>query len=163
MGGITLTTRGERELALRFEKFPAAAHKKLEARINALVERLTERAQEAAPELTGRLRTEIKGRVYADNPERVAGYVQVVAPGVAGEYAKAATLEFGSDKARRIAERGGGIFARLTGGHRRLTARFSKPVQIRAYRYLRGPLEEIRPEVEAELAAALNEAAGEPQ
>src|SRR4029077_5776429 len=92
----------------------------------------------------------------------VAGYVQI--RGGAGEgnfnpYAKAATLEYGTDKARRVAERASqGLLARVGGGKKRLVARANaKAVHIKAFRYLRDPLEEMRPEIEAELAAALAE------
>jgi hypothetical protein len=159
---MSVITRGDRELGLRFEKFPTQAHAKLEEHMRKLVDALQARVEAAAPRgKTGRLKTEIKGRVFADSPSRVAGYVEVYAPGVPGEYAKAATLEYGTDKPRRVFERTGGLLARVGAGRRRIVARVSKPVHIRAFRYLRGSIEGMRPEVEAELALALAEAAGE--
>jgi hypothetical protein len=155
-----LITRGDRELALRFEKFPTQAHAKLEGRMHKLVDSLQAHAEALAPNRTGRLKTEIKSRVFADSPTRIAGYVEVYAPGVPGEYAKAATLEYGTDKPRRVlVER----FSKLLGrfSKRRLVARVTKPIHIRAFRYLRGASAEIRGEVETELAAALAEAAAE--
>ena len=92
---MTVTTRGERELALRFETFPARARQKIESRITSLIESLQSRAEAAAPRLTGALQSEITGRVYGE-PNRIAGYVSVYAPGVPREYAKAATLETGA-------------------------------------------------------------------
>ena len=75
-------------------------------------------------------------------------------------YAKAASLEYGIDnKARRIAERGG-LLERAGLTKRRLVARATAMrIRMRAFRYLRDPLEEMRPEIESELAAALAEAA----
>lgn len=156
-------TRGDRELGLRFEKFPTQAHAKLEQRMHKLIDSLQARAEAAAPRgKTGRLKTEIKGRVFADSPARVAGYVEVYAPGVPGEYPKAATLEYGTDKPRKIADRArGGILGRLSRPQRKIAARVTKPVHITAMRYLRGPFEAMRGEVETELAAALAEAAQE--
>ncbi len=160
---MSVITRGDKELTLRFDQFPAHAHAKLEARMHKIVDELTARAQAAAPKRTGRLKTEIKGRVFADSPTRIAGYVEVYAPGVPGnEYAKAATLEYGSDKPRKIAERAsGGVLARFHRNHERIAAKASRPVHIREYRYQRGSIEELRPEVEAELAAGLAEATQE--
>src|SRR5258708_1301555 len=162
---MALITRGDHELALRFERFPTAAHAKLEGRMNKLVDRLQARAEAVAPQgKTGRLKSEIKGRGFADSPTRIAGYVEVYAPGdPKKEYPKAATLEYGTDKPREIAERAahGGLLARLRRSQQRLASRVSKPVHIRAFRYLRGSIEDLRPEAEAELAAGLAEAAQE--
>lgn len=148
--------KGERELAVRFETFPQDARQRIEQRINAFVDRLQGRIQGAAPYRTGRLRSEIKGRVYSTQT-RVAGYVSVYAPGAPNEYPKAATLEYGSNKPRRAFERGGGLVARLTGSRRRIVSRISKPVHIDALRYLRGPFDDLAPEFRAEIDAALNE------
>lgn len=159
---MALITRGANELALRFDKFPTVAHKKLEERMGKVVEALRARAQAAAPKKTGKLASEITGRVFADQPDRIAGYVTVFAGNDAKEYPKAATLEYGTDKPRRAFERAnGGILARLGASKRRVTARVSKPVHIRAFKYLRGSIESMRPEIEAELAAGLAEATKE--
>ena len=69
----TVTTRGERELALRFDTFPVRAHQKLQERINGLTAELGARVQAATPVRTGRLRSEITPNLYADQPDRVAG------------------------------------------------------------------------------------------
>ncbi|HZP88653.1 MAG TPA: hypothetical protein VFB54_17725 [Burkholderiales bacterium] len=151
---MTVVTRGDKELALRFDAFPARARDKLEARIRTLVERLEARVETAAPRRTGALASEITSRVYGNQPDRIAGYVSVYAPGAPRAYGKAATLEYGSNKGRRI-------FARSSSGRRRVVERVTKPVRIRAARFLRGPLEEMRPEIEAELNDALADTAAE--
>lgn len=160
MSGAAVIT-GERELSLKFDTFPSRARQALEARITALTDALQARIEATAPVKTGKLRSEIADRVYADNPNRIAGRVSVYAPGAAGEYAKAATLEYGSNKPRRIFKRGGGIAARVARGNRRIVERMSKPARIQAFRYLRNPLEEMRPEIEAELLQALSEVVDE--
>lgn len=157
---MTVETTGGRELALRFDTFPARAHAKLVDRITSLTDRLKARVEAATPFKTGKLRTEITSAVYADKPDRVAGYVEVYAPGAPGEYPKAATLEYGSDKPRRRAD-SGGIFRRLGAGQKRIESRLTKAVHIEAYRYLRGPFAEMTDEVYSELNAALAEAAAE--
>jgi hypothetical protein len=158
---MTIIT-GDRELDLRFQRLPAAVHARLENRMSTLVDELKARAQSAAPRRTGRLQGEIVGRVYADSPTRVAGYVQVYAPGAPNEYPKAATLEYGSNKPRRIVERAqSGILARLRRSRQRLLARTSSPVHIRAYRYLRGSIEGMRSEIASGLADAVTEAVNE--
>jgi hypothetical protein len=161
MSSVNIVTRGERELALRFDTFPQRARQKLVDRMTGLVDTLRARVESAAPRKTGRLRSEIQGTVYADNPNRVAGYVQVVAGGDSNEYAKAAALEYGTDKPRRALERTTSLAVRLGRPRRRLLDRISKPANIDAFRYLRGPIEAMRGEVEAELSAALDEAARE--
>jgi hypothetical protein len=158
---MPIVSRGDRELSLRFDTFPTRAHKRLEDKISALTEQLQARVEAASPVLTGLLRSEITPRDFADNVNRVAGYVSVFAHS-SNEYAKAATLEYGSSKPRREFQRtSSGILSRFGLRQQRIVARISKPVDIKAFRYLRGPLEQMRPEIEAGLNEALAEAAAE--
>lgn len=158
---MAVVTRGEREISLRFETFPTRARQKIEERIVTLIEQLDARVQAAAPYRTGALRSEITERIYDNKPDRVAGYVSVFAPNRPSEYPKAATLEYGTNKPRRMFERGGGIAARLGQRQRRIVNRVSKPARIEAFAYLRGPLEEMKPEIEAALNEAVAEAAAD--
>ncbi len=157
---MSVVTRGDREISIRFDTFPARARQKLDDRIRALTATLQERVQAATPFRTGLLRSEITPRVFDDSPTRIAGYVSVYAGDRAKEYPKAATLEYGTNKPRRIADHGG-IFRRLGRGQRRIESRLTKSVHIEAFRYLRGPLEEMRPEIEAALDETMTEAAAE--
>lgn len=156
-----VTTRGDREISLRFEQFPARARGSIEARIRNLTDELDARIENAAPFRTGKLRSEITPSVYDDSPDRVAGVVSVFAPQAVGEYAKAATLEYGSNKPRRIFDRSSSMMAKLLGSRRRVASRMTKPVHIAALAYLRGPFAEMEPEIQAELEAALAEATEE--
>jgi hypothetical protein len=158
---MAVVTRGDREVSIRFDTFPARARKKLEARIGALTAQLEARVRAAAPHRTGALRSEITERDFADSPSRIAGYVSVYAPGAPTEYAKAATLEYGTSKPRRAFQRSSGIVARLVGSNKRIVARLSKPVRLAAFEYLRAPLEQMKPEIEVTLNEALAEAAAE--
>lgn len=147
--------RGGAELSLRFDTFPEKARQRLEDRIASLTEALQARIEGAAPQKTGALRSEIKSRMYADNPNRVAGYVSVYAPGVASAYAKAATLEYGTSKPRRIFKQG--VSTRLGRANRRVVKRMSKPARIQAFRYLRGPFEDMEQTMRDELNSVLAE------
>jgi hypothetical protein len=163
---MSVQLRGERgtenkgftELAARFEVIPKQLHAKIVERMQGLVDRMQARAREAAPlGKTGKLRASITGRVYADTSSRIAGYVSIYAPDdPKKEYPKAATWEYGTSKVRKMrAERFSEKLGRMS--KRRLVARITKPVIIVARRYLRGTLEDMRPEVEAEISAALAE------
>lgn len=157
---MSVVTRGEREISQRFDTFPSRVRRKLEERITALITELNARVRAAAPFRTGDLRSEITPQVYDDAPNRVAGYVSVYAPSKPSEYAKAATLEYGSNKPRRIFERGG-ISARLGLRQKRIVARVSKPARIEAFKYLRDPLKDMQPEIVAGLEEAVAETAAE--
>lgn len=159
MSELGVTTSGERALDVRFTEFPTRLRGKLEQRIRGLTDVLEERIRAAAPYLTGKLRGEITERVFTNQPDRVAGYVSVYGQD-RNDYAKAATLEYGSDKVRRRLSKGGGIIERLTRS-RHLADRVGKPAHIEAFRYLRGPFEDMRPEMEAGIAEALTETVAE--
>jgi hypothetical protein len=151
---MAVTIVGAREVELKFDKFPQEVHDALLERITSITESLRARAEAAAPRKTGRLRSEIKARVFS-SANRIAGYVSIYAPGIEGEYAKAATLEYGTDKPRHAIER---IAGRLGKVRRRILARLiSKPVHIEAFRYLRGPFEDLAPSIQSDLQAAIAE------
>lgn len=158
MADINVSLAGDREVALRLQRFPAELHQRLVTQVRALTDDLYGRVLGTEPFKTGKLKSETVAREFSDQPERVAGYVSIYAPGNASEYAKAATLEYGSDKPRKVPDRAHGIAMRLNGSHRRILARISKPVHIEARRYLRGPLAAMRGTVEAQLEAAIAEA-----
>ncbi len=157
---VIVQTRGPREITLRFTEFPVQLHQKLRERISALTGTLMAWVQAATPVRTGRLRGEEAERVYSNNANRVAGYVSVYAPdGGSNEYAKAATLEYGTNKPRRAFERTNLISALLSKRRRAIAGKLSKPVHIAAFRYLRAPLDEMRPEIEGAFNEAIAEAA----
>jgi hypothetical protein len=157
---MAVITRGDREISLRMETFPTSARKRIEERITTLTAELEARSKAAAPFKTGALRSEIVGRVYSDSSSRIAGYVSVYAPGNSKEYPKAATLEFGTNKPRRIPDHGG-IFRRLGKGQKSMESRLTKPARIDAFSYLRGPIEEMKPEINLALNEALAETVAE--
>lgn len=156
MTGVNVVTRGDRETSLRFDRFPSKLTARLEEKIRELTELLDERIEAVTPKKTGLLRSEITPKVYTgDNGDRVAGYVSVfAASGRTQEYAKAATLEYGSNKTRKLA-------ARLARPTKRLEKRMAKRAHIEAFRYLRGPFEEMQPEIQAGLEETVAETVAE--
>jgi hypothetical protein len=156
---MSVITRGDREISARFEAFPQRAKAKLQERIGALTAQLEERVREAAPHKSGQLRSEVKLSMYSGQ-NRVAGYVSIYAGDNSKEYAKAATLEYGTDKPRRIPDHGG-IFRRLGAGQKRIESRLTNPARIQAFRYLRGPLDQMKSEIEASLDEGIAEAIAE--
>jgi hypothetical protein len=153
VSGVYAATEGGLALNLRLDSFPANLQERLRQRVNALTEELQARVAAAAPFKTGLLRSEIVGNIYTGyNNDRVAGYVSVFASGRTSEYAKAATLEYGTNKTRRTAAR----TARA-----RLGQLISKRAEIQAYRYLRGPFEQMLPEIEAALGEEVSAAVDE--
>ena len=159
---MTVIIRGDKEVSQRFETFPTRARQKIRDRISALTDELAARIKAATPVKTGKLQGEITPRIYDGDSGRVAGYVSVFASdGADTEYPKAATLEYGTNKPRRPAERVSKIASRASAPSRRIAGRMSKAVHLAPLRYLRGPLEQMRPEIEAALDEAVAEAAAE--
>lgn len=156
---------GERVLLAKYSEIPARTRRILRRRIRTLAVTLQEAVRGAIPirqsprwpSSLPALAQFIASKVYADNPNRVAGYVSVYAPSTPAEYAKAATLEYGSNRSRAVQDLKHGVWRRLRGSRRRLKSRLGKPAHIRAYRYLRGPLGNIR----AEAISALEEGIAE--
>lgn len=154
------TITGEREVELKFDTFPQVIHSRLQQRITEIIETLqsnVEAARPVTPGKSGKLRSEVKARIY-NSQNRIAGYVSIYAPGSDGEYAKAATLEYGSNKPRHAVER---IVGRMGRTRRRILDRISKPVHIEAFRYLRGPFDAMAPGIQADLESVVSEAASE--
>lgn len=157
---MSVTTRGDREISTRFDRFPSHLHDKLAERIRSLTAELQVRIIAATPKKTGLLQSEIKLSSYEDSETRVAGYVSVYAGDKSSEYAKAATLEYGSDKARKLKDKGSRILA-LFSRRNRIERRMSKAPHIEAFEYLRRPFEEMQPEIQAALEEVVAETAAE--
>lgn len=161
---VTVTTHGERELAIRFERFPEELRERLAARIDGFTAELLARVEGKTPVLTGALQGEEGERTYNDRPGRIAGYVGVYAAGAAdptNAYAKAATIEYGTDKPRRAFERKGTLAQMLTGNRRRIVEKLSRQVHIEPARYLRDPIQDMQPEVLAGIAEELAQVTAE--
>lgn len=159
---ILITANGARFIADELEQFPTQLHDRLKARMTDSVDALWEAVEEVVPKRTGRLASEIVRRVYAGTLRRVAGYVSVYTadPGPAphNEYAKAASLEYGTSGLRAIRDEKNGALRRLVGSSRRIKARLGSVQAIAPRRYLRGPFESLRPGILASLEEGVSEA-----
>jgi hypothetical protein len=163
---VAMHVDGERVVIAKYSAMPGRTRRILRRRITALSRALQGGVRAAIPvrksprwpSALPALAQFIVSKVYADNPARVAGYVSVYAPSNPAEYAKAATLEYGSTRPRAVRDEARGVMRRLRGSSRRIRARLGKPAVIRAYRYLRGPLGDMRAEVVAALEEGIVEA-----
>lgn len=157
--GLELT--GDREVTLRFETFPQAVHARLLAAMQQIEQRLQAAVIAAQPSRSGALRSMTGGRVY-DHGNRIAAVVGVRA-NTPNEAKKAAALEYGS--------RGMAVTVRThTASLDHLWARAIAPIRvtvpdhhrvpnIRAQRFLRGPLDAMAPSILQDLAQAVDDAA----
>lgn len=155
---MAFIVKGDKELSARFEEFPTVAHTRLGQAIRALTDELYARVLSSTPFKTGKLKSEDTERVFIDDPKRVAGYVSVYAGADSNEYAKAAALEYGSNRGRKVYDKGGAMEKLRNGKLRRLAVGTTKPVHLAAYAYLRGPLADMQGQVQAELEAAIAQA-----
>lgn len=154
---MSVITRGMREISQRLEDFPPFLQEKLTERIGVLTEQLWEGVESVVPHRTGKLAGEIASRLYSQ-PQRIAGYVSVYAPGRPNEYPKAGALEYGWWAAPHPTS---GVMSRLLGNNRRAKARTAGATHVAAARYLRGPLAAMKPEAVAALDEAVAEAIAE--
>ena len=160
---MIFTVETSNQVALKsVEGFGERAHELLKARITSLTEALETRVLATEPFRTGRLRETTVEKVFSDDPDRVAGYVRITA-----DFGKAGALEYGSHRAITVNERSPAVRARQA--HAGIRAAFSRPsaalaasyvrhTNIAEHRFLRGPLEAMRPEILAEMEQALEEA-----
>jgi len=94
----------------------------------------------------------------------VRGGVRVAAPD-SNEHGKAAALEYGAHGSATVAAHAMALDhvfrTRLTNPLSVMVAAYSRHVNIAERRYLRGPIDDMRSAIVAELRAALEEAAAE--
>ena len=160
MADFGMEISGDRAAVLRFDKVPAAAHDRLLAALTDIEQRLETAVLAAEPNRSGALRAITCGKVY-DHGSRIAAVVGVRAPD-ASTARKAATLEYGS---RLAAITMRAHTARLSHIYRRAIAEITVNVpshrrtpNVPAQRFLRGPIEAIRPGALEEMRAALAQA-----
>lgn len=153
---IGIIVEGAREVDLRFERFPQGCHDELSAKIKARMPRLASAVRAKTPRKTGKLASEVTSSVR-DTKERITGIVTV-----SGDFAKAGALEYGAHGTAKV----GAHEARLDhvfGNqlHDPITVSVrahTRQMNIPAHRFLRGPFEAERSEIEAELRQAVDRA-----
>jgi hypothetical protein len=143
------------KFVLHFDELPAALKQKLKVAISRVTHQLLARVKAAEPVRTGRLRAAT--HAYVDErPNFVRGRVRISRTGRASSLGAAfGALEYGGPGHRRSgpvrvqAYRRGGVGV---GTYERRRPR------IQARRFLRGPAAAMRPQIRAELEAALGQA-----
>lgn len=155
----TIVVSGDRDVALRIEKFPDALHKRMRGAIERLTARLFAAVQ--PPRKTGRLASE-KRMTIDETPDAVRGRVTFAATGT--EAAKIAALEYGAHNPIK-----GGVSE-----HKRsldhlwslaispmevIVDRYNRTPNIAEHRFLRGPLAAMQDDAKRELTEAADGAA----
>ena len=151
MDAIRINLTGDRQSGLRFEEFPDELYAALKQEISALTYELFARVQAATPELTGDLRSHERVRVF-DDENRITGYVDIDNTTVA-EIKKAAALEYGAHKDVHVR-----AYERPNGA---IVEAYTRPNNLMERRFERGPLDDMRPEINARLNAVVEKAVAE--
>lgn len=158
MSIVNIELKGERQAGRRFEDFPDALRDALKAEIDSLTNELHQRVAANAPSRTGNLRGRIQGKLFEDK-DRITGRVSVSARSQA-EHRKAAALEYGS--------RGkpGPVTAhtmrldhywseKLAAPRTVVVEAFQRTSRVKEHRFLRGPLDAMRPQINVRLGAVI--------
>lgn len=147
-----------RKVTLRLQEFESGLRARLRDRIASLTEQLEARVVSGEPERTGRLKRSTAERL-TEKPQKITGSVRITA-----DFAKAAAQEYGAhgDTDVRAHEmRLDHVFARLISPMTVVVAAHARHVDIAERRFLRGGLDGMRGEIEADLAAAVAAAVGD--
>jgi hypothetical protein len=151
---IGVFVSGDRELEQRFDAFPQFLHGRLHDAIQQKTNELRARIEALVPRRTGKLASEIVESL-TDTPDHITGRVSVSA-----EWAKAGALEYGGT-GRRFKVSAHQM--RLTHLWGRATAvpmlvevpQSDRFTLIHAHRFMRGPLEAMRADVEEAMHEAV--------
>ena len=156
---LGVAVSGDRELDLKFQTFPTRAHDALFSRITKLTDRLEGLVRAAAPNKTGKLRSEIHSAVYDDTPSKISGRVFVD-----DDYAKAGALEYGAKGSAKVSAYSAKLdhawAHKLASPTEVMIAAHSRHLNLKARRYLRDPLVQMRSDITAELQEAVAEVIG---
>ncbi|MGH6967572.1 MAG: hypothetical protein ACREEN_00510 [Stellaceae bacterium] len=142
----------DRSVSVKFDVFPEELRSAFLERITAITAELYTRVETGEPSLTGKLRS-LTRMVIENTKNRVAGRVQV-----SGDYGKAGALEYGSTRSVQVRAHSvqrDQVFGRLVEPTAVMIQAHSRQLNITARRYLRGPLEDLRPGIVDQLQAAL--------
>jgi hypothetical protein len=152
--GITIDSSRIHALVLHFDEMPAALKRNLKAAITRATYQLLARIKATEPVRTGRLRAAT--HAYVDERENfIRGRVRILATGRAQSLAAAfGALEYGAPGKRRSGPVRVGAYRRR--GASVGTYERRRP-HIRARRFLRGPAAAMRPQIKAELEAAIGQ------
>lgn len=158
---VRITLEGDRQSGLRFEEFPDAVHADLLDAIDELSSELAARIENAVPERTGKLRSEVRRRVF-ESEDRIKGYVDFAGK----DHAKVGALEYGSKgKPTKVSAHAMKLdhfwHHRLTAPISVLVDAYSRTPTIEEHSFMRGPLAQMRSEIVSRLTAVVERAATE--
>jgi hypothetical protein len=164
MADFDVVLNGDRAIALRFDRLPILLKDRLQAVMTDLIQRIAAAQRAQAPRgKTGRLAASV-GHVFVETgPEFIRARSTVVTD-QRGGYAKAGALEYGVPGRKR-----GARLIQVTehlrrnpyGGPGVLVDRYYRMPRIIAQRYLRGPFDAMRDQIEAEIRDAVDQAVSE--
>lgn len=159
MTAFSIQITGDRETRIRLEQFPDGVYDRLVIAMEGIEQRLEVAVLAAEPKRTGALRAITAGRVYHDNPNRVAAVVGIRADN-AEDAKKAAALEYGSrgtsiDVAAHQASLAH-IWSRAVSPLTVNVGPHSRVPNITAQRFLRGPMDMTRAQAFADLQGAVD-------
>jgi hypothetical protein len=162
MDTIRVNISGDRKVELLFEEFPDGLYADLKAEINALSMELFARVEAATPQLTGKLRSEERVRLFAD-PNRITGYVDIA--GTGQDFAKAGALEYGAHRATQVSAhsmRLDHVFGEMLASPMTVMVdAYSRTPDIQAFAFERGPLDAMAPEIVERLNAVVDRVTAE--
>ena len=153
---------GMRRVEVHFDEFPTQVHGDLKDTIETYTDILYARIEAATPSRTGELRSQERARVFADNPNRVAGYIDIDAEKGSGAFAKAAALEYGAHNSAKVSAHAMRLdhywSNRLAAPTTVMVGAYTRTANIVAHRFMRDPTAEMQPQITAALHAAVEKA-----
>lgn len=145
---INIAVIGDRAIAFKLGRIPQTIHDRLLATIRRLTDQLLARIQGAEPSDSGRLRSKTKA-YFTDRDNLIRGAIR---PGASrADKLKAMALEFGAHGQAHVR-----AYSR---GHDAAVAAYTRHVNIAEHRFLRGPFDEMRTDIEDEIRRAFQSAA----
>jgi hypothetical protein len=142
---ISIRLDGARQTAVRVDRIDERMRARLNAAIHRLTPRVKDRMVAAEPDRSGRLRSEAR-ESYSDRDGIVAGRV-IAAP--RRDAVKAAALEYGAHRNTPVR-----AYNRANGD---MVSAYTRRVNIQPHRFVRGTLEAMQAEIDAELQRAVEE------
>lgn len=158
MTSIHIELTGDRQAGLRFAEFPSALRDDLRAEIDSISDELFGRIQAQIPGKSGELRSRLTNRLF-DKEDRVTAYIAINAQDQS-EHRKAAALEYGS-RGKKIEIKPHKMrldhywSEKLAAPRTVIVEAYSRLPRIAEHKFLRGPLEAMRPQINSRLKAVV--------
>jgi hypothetical protein len=150
----------ERKVDLRLDQLPTRLRTALKPAITRLTDQLLARVLSAEPRRTGALQRATKA--YVDDKENaVRGRVRIgPEAGKGARNVAAAALEYGAHRLVHVKEHESHVsrvFGRVANKELEIVDAYTRRANIIAERFLRGPLQAMRPTIQAELERVVND------